>query len=307
MDKSRFTLIVPEGFDRARLTGLLDSVDPAILMSEDTNELLPTDKHLGPCRICGQIAELTKEHLPPQNAFNKQRGVVSMGDELFKDGLLTEPSGGTLIQGGLSGYMLCESCNNFTGRKFGREYQEWVGRAAASISWIHNNQRTLEELDSLHGHNPVDATFREVYPGRFVRQVISMMLCLSGGPELGDRYPDLRELTLGGEPRALPNPLKIYLEFYVGPSVRFAGGQHGQGIIRDEEIRWILQLAFPPLSLLMILDGPPDPSFGCDITSFTECDLALQCDIEFTELIIGFGHSSAPADFRTRGLIDAQD
>ena len=291
----------------AQITRVLESVDPAILTSEDKNELLPSKKHTGPCRICGQVAELTKEHIPPRSAFNKGRGVLSMGDELLKDGLFAEQSEGTQIQGGSSGYMLCESCNNFTGTRFGREYQEWALRAAGSISHIHNNQRSLEEIDELDGHNPVDATFRAVYPGRFIRQVISMMLCISGGPELSTRYPDLRELVLGGEPRTLPDPLKIYLDFYAGPVSRFAGGTYGQGIIRDDVLRWVLQLSFPPLSLVMILDGPPDPSLGCDITWFTECAPDQRANVEFTELIIGFGHSNAPADFRTTGQINAED
>lgn len=289
----------------AQITRVLDSVDPAILASEDQNELLPSKKHTGPCRICGQIAELTEEHIPPRSAFNKERGVLSMGDELLKDGLITEQSEGTHIQGGLSGYMLCASCNNFTGTRWGREYQEWVQRAARCISHIHGNQLSLEEIDALDGHNPIDVTLRGIYPARFIRQVISMMLCISGGPDLSIRYPDLRELALGGAPRQLPDPLKIYLDLYAGPTARFAGGQFGQGVIRNDVIRWILQLSFRPLSIVVILDGPPDPSLGCDITWFTECDLDQCENIEFTELIIGFGHSAAPTDFRTRGQLDA--
>ena len=307
MNESRYTLIVPEVVDMAQLTRVLESVDPAILTSEDKNELLPSKKHTGPCRICGQVAELTKEHIPPRSAFNKGRGLLSMGATLLTSGLFAEQSEGTQIQGGLSAYVLCESCNNFTGKRFGREYQEWARRAVGCISDIHHNQRSLEEIDELDGHNPVDATFRAVYPGRFIRQVISMMLSISGGPALSTRYPDLRDLALGGEPRTLPGHLKIYLDFYAGPVARLAGGMYGQGIIRDDVIRWILQLSFPPLSLIMILDGPPDPSLGCDITWFTECALEQHVDVEFTELIIGFGHSNAPADFRTTGQINAED
>ncbi len=305
MEKSRYTLVHHPDADPAELAKILDQIDPEILASEDQGEILPRTRHIGPCRICGQIAELTREHIPPRSAFNKERVVHTAGEELFEDGIMTEPSAGTYIQGGLSGYVLCTSCNNFTGTNYVRAYQEWVREAAGCIFHIHDNQLSLDEIDALDGHHPVDATFRQAYPARFIRQVIAMMLCISGGPDLSTRYPDLRELALGGTPRQLPDPLKIYLDLYAGPVARFAGGKFGQGIIRNGVPRWILQLSFPPLSLLMILDGPPDPSLGCDITWFTECDLDQCEDIEFTEFIIGFGHSAAPTDFRTRGQLNA--
>ena len=305
MEKSRYTLVHHPDADPAELAKILEQIDPKILASEDHGEILPRARHIGPCRICGQIAELTREHIPPRSAFNKERVEFSEGDELFEDGLLTGLSGGRKIQGGLSGYVLCESCNNFTGTRYAREYQEWALRAAGCLRDIHNNQLSLDTINQMEEECPVDASFRDIYPGRFIRQVISMMLCISGGPELGERFPDLRDLALGGEPRRLQEPLRIYFDLFAGPGGRTAGGQFGQIVSRESTVRQVLELSYPPLALVMLINGPPDRNIGCDITFFTESDADYKTGVDLSDLRVCFNNSIAPTDFRTIGQIMA--
>lgn len=63
----------PPGFDPRRVRQLLENVasDP----SSTEGELFPSAPAVGPCRICGELKELTEEHIPPRGAFNKQRAL----------------------------------------------------------------------------------------------------------------------------------------------------------------------------------------------------------------------------------------
>jgi hypothetical protein len=141
----------------------------------------------GTCRICGIAAEMTEEHLPPKGALNVQRGrEIALDDALGSDELHV-PATGKWLQGGIRGYMLCESCNNTTGR-WGREYQEWARRA---ILLIKDLPIPVDELDAAADYPYLQVEFKKVYPARFVRQVIAMVLCVSGAAELGYRHPEL--------------------------------------------------------------------------------------------------------------------
>jgi hypothetical protein len=305
MEKSRYTLVHHPDADPAELARILEQIDPEILASEDHGEILPRTNHVGPCRICGQIAELTREHIPPRSAFNKERVEFSEGDELFEDGLLTQPRAGEKIQGGLSGYVLCKSCNNFTGTRYAREYQEWARRGVGCLGDIHNSQLSLDKINEMEEECPVDVSFRDVYPGRFIRQVISMMMCISGGPELGERFPDLRDLALGGERRRLQEPLRVYCDLFAGPGGRTAGGQYGHLVARDSIVRRVLEICYPPFALVVLIDGPPDRNIGCDITFFTESDPDYKTAVDLSDLRVCFNNSIAPTDYRTLGQIMA--
>lgn len=301
---SPFRLVANPAADPAWLNAAVAGLPPAALAGGGP-PLFPPAKHVGACRICGRVTELTEEHLPPRGAFNKQRHQEVPVDEVLGADDLDPEGGGRILQGGIRGYMLCGDCNGFTGR-WGREYQGWAGRAFRMIA---STGKAPADIDETDGYPYIAAAFLNVYPGRFIRQVLSMMLSISGSPELGERYPQLRELVLGGPPRQLPDPLRVYLNLYAHHVSRIAGGRAGQGRFdADQGVwRWLLEVSFVPLSTILVINGPPDPELGLDITSFTECDPDVKsAEIDFEGLRIGFGHKPFPGDFRTKGQLLAQ-
>jgi hypothetical protein len=244
---------------------------------------------------------MTEEHMPPRGSFNTQRGrEIALDDALGSD-QLDPPATGRWVQGGIRGYMLCRSCNNATGR-WGREYQEWVRRAMLLLNRL---PTPIDELDASDGHPYVRVEFKQVYPARFVRQAIAMMLCVSGTAELGRRHPSLVDLALGGPPGPLPPPLRLYLNLYADTTARIVGGPHGQGVYSEEQgaWRWMLEVGFAPLATMLLLAGPPEPGLGVDLSELTEYGLDQRSDLEFDNLLIGFGHTPFPGDYRSRGRI----
>jgi hypothetical protein len=280
---------------------------PSRAAEQDSLEaLFPRGPRNGICRICGTVAEMTEEHMPPKGALNVQRGrQVALDDALVSDEL-DPPVTGSWLQGGIRGYMLCEPCNNTTGR-WGREYQEWARRAVLLLKGL---PASVEELDESNGYSYVDVEFKNVYPARFVRQVIAMMLCVSGSAALGRRHPELVALALGGPAIPLPPPLRLYFNLYADSTARIIGGPYGQGVYSQEagEWRWMLEVSFAPLATIMLLEGPSDPGLGMDISELTGYELDQRSNIEFRDLRVGFGHKPFPGDYRSRGrLIADQD
>jgi len=264
----------------------------------DDADLFPRRPWEGPCRVCGTIGPLTEEHLPPRGAFNKERGRIIDPISLLGRDEIDPEVDGPVHQGGIRGYTLCASCNSFTGSRWGREYQEWAMRSYILLCSL---AQQPPELDDQPIYPFIGSTFTKVYPGRFVRQVLSMMATVSGGPELCERYPVLRNLILGGEPQPLPAPLRLYFLLYGSPTSRIAGGPEGQvrytvGIGAQR----VLAVDFRPMAFVLLLEGEPLEA-GLEISNFTEKPVDALCDYSFEEIQLGFGHKPWPLDYRTRG------
>ena len=276
-------------------------LDPLRLRRMTSEELFPSRPRSGRCRICARRTELTREHIPPRTAFNTRQGTSPTLLEWYSNPGLELPDTGSVFQGGVWGYILCDRCNNTTGR-YGREYGDWARGAARVLTSL---ERSLEELDHLDQWGYANVHFRGVYPGRFVRQAISMVLSVSGSFELSARHPELRELALGGRPMPLPADLRLFLGLYAGPMVRFVGGPWGQPTWSDQADgwSWVIEAAFPPFSIQLLVDGDPSRLGGVDISGFTKIDTAAKSDFQIEKWMIGFGHIPHPTDFRTIGML----
>jgi hypothetical protein len=60
---------------------------PSAAVEQDSLEaLFPRGPRNGTCRICGTVAEMTEEHMPPRGSFNVQRGrEIALDDALGSD------------------------------------------------------------------------------------------------------------------------------------------------------------------------------------------------------------------------------
>jgi hypothetical protein len=275
-----------------------DFVEP-----ETATPMFPRHAHEGTCRICGRVDAMTEEHLPPRGAFNRGRGrSPELVDALGREEL-DPPETGSVFQGGVSGFMLCGECNNLTGTRWAREYQGWARRAAAALAGIPGGIASADETVGFPAWD--ELIFKSVYPGRYVRHVLTMMLCLSGDETLGERFPVLRRLILGGEPEPLPDPLRLYFSVVAGPVGRLVGGPRGQLWIDLEtrSRRRILAADFPPLAQVLVVDGPEAPDLGVEITDLTTYELDRRTNVKFEDLPLGFTYKPWPTDYRNRATI----
>ncbi len=60
------------GLSREQLEGAMAKVPPERFDPRDGSpKMLPHEPTVDVCRICGEVAALNEEHLPPRGAFNK--------------------------------------------------------------------------------------------------------------------------------------------------------------------------------------------------------------------------------------------
>lgn len=298
---SRFLIVGPPNVDTEQVRAMLDQLGMDA-ESDSAESLFPGGPRTGRCRVCGEKRDLTEEHIPPRGAYNKQRVQSVAVEAVIGRDDLDVPDEGQVVQGGVRGHTLCEDCNNLTGR-WGREYQVWAG---AFMHLLRSQPKLPPEVDEEPGFPAFpEVVLKDVYGGRFVRQVLSMMLTISGSADLGDRIPDLRQLVLGGPPRQLPDPLRLYFLLYGSGNGRFAGGPKGQAWSSSSVLRRVMSIDFPPMAFLLLLEGTEITDLGVDISSLTEWDVDRKSDLRFENLPLGFGNKPWPADYRTKGQMRA--
>lgn len=233
----------------------------------------------GICYICGVYGKLSKEHMPPQKAFNECT--------VFLRKIKKEQSGAVIRwkseqrQGGNFEYVLCESCNNRTGHWYGSAYVNF-----AKICAEHAHPANAEKTVSFQAHG--------LFPLRILKEAFAIM-CASSGPGLIQKNPVLRQLILDTGSRRVPSHLRLL------PYLRCHGGGRSSGVAgilnTDTGKNCVVaEFSWWPVGWLLAFDDSTDVS-GYDITSWCQYSydeekspvLALPCH---------FAVTSYPMDYR---------
>ncbi|MBR4110415.1 MAG: hypothetical protein IKK43_01825 [Clostridia bacterium] len=256
------------------------------------------DKKYGKCHLCGNVTELTFEHLPPEKAHNDRAARVITGDVLSKHiAGVKKPwdySGERYknMQRGMGGYTLCSNCNNNTGAWYAQEYVKF----ANTIGIILNTKVNIEKSDWLQ------VSLIDAHPLRIMKQILCMFASTMP-PEFLDANPDLREFILNKYSRNF-DVKKYRISMYFLKTL--SNGWSGlTGMLRSSETRLVAYMDLYPLGFVLEID-PKGENFKntLDITSLaTNCEYDTKCTLELCSNILE-RNNFFPADFRTKDEIE---
>ena len=223
-------------------------------------------KHYGKCSLCGQETELTFEHIPPRGAFNSTPARPVSGTELFKEEILNDDShmpwdtSGMQYdnqQQGMGRYSLCKICNNSTGSWYGDAYVTFAKTVHTAM-----RNRKPDDLDGIG--------FREVYPLRFIKQVLSMF-CSTLRPD-DPRMEDIRNFVLNKDAVGLnKNKYKLCLYFTESTIMKHSGLSillRSNGVSHIESMA-LAEITAYPLGFILYFD--PTETWQYQGTDITEC------------------------------------
>jgi hypothetical protein len=253
------------------------------------------------CRICRQgEAQLSYEHIPPRAAFNDEPTTVYGFDDWLNRSSDGELPGGRIEQRGAGARTLCERCNNNTGSWYGTELKRAANTAATLLM-----NAPLKEFDSLLEHRWAQVRLKQSGTGpdplRFIKQVVTMLLATSP-PELTLNHPELGDFVLDRMRTGLSDRYRFYLALYAGPYARTTGVVPALDVERNRHDTFV-EVAWPPYAYVMTVDSEPDAVETVDITSMVDIGYNQRADIEL-DLLIGFGHTAIPVDYRTSAMIE---
>lgn len=275
---------------------------------DGTEELLPAKRRRGRCRICGEQANLTSEHIPPGAALNLGRSrVLTIDDWLARQG--EAMPGGALRQGGIRGYTLCKSCNDLTGARYGTEYKRWAVTILEMLAATDTNVRALDaQLATRRAAMTLDGGEGrpKPRPGAFIRQILAMMCSVSAGYDLAGRFPSVRRMIMDGTAEALPTGMSIGLTIYLNTRSRVIGPVLVVDTARGTW-RWLMEVAHAPIATLMVLMGnriEDGPAHFCDISNFTQVGPTATARVDAT-VEIGTSYHVQIGDYRTKAQVEA--
>ena len=219
-------------------------------------------KQFGQCRICGNIGQLSFEHVPPEKAFNNQRHfyeveyykLVEDGDEYFDLTMdqIYEKGYSKKKQGGIGFYSLCEKCNNDTGSWYGHDFVSWAWQGMSIL-------QKAKGKPSLYY-----PTF--FYPLRTIKQIVTMFFSVNQDV-FREAEPELVRFVLNRETRGLSKKYRIFCYYNIEGSKRYIG-YSAVGKLDTGEVKRLSEITFPPFGFVLTFDSESPDKRLTEITHF---------------------------------------
>jgi len=253
----------------------------------------------GICHICGEFKDLTFEHLPPKKACNNSRAKIYSGDEVMKQVTGTikpweyKDMQYTYEQKGIGIHSLCEECNNITGKWYANEY---IKISNSILEYISD-----KDINNIIG---LKLNFKEIYPLRFVKQVVSMFASTFPEETIKDN-PELMNFILKRDNKSLDTS-KYRISMYILKTKKVAwSGINVIGNIRMSEMKTVASLELYPLGFEFEFE-PHGKSENLDIMSFAN-DFEYNDKVNMNMVIPARERNTPfPCDYRTKEEIDKQ-
>ncbi|MFV0352820.1 MAG: hypothetical protein ACK5JF_11035 [Oscillospiraceae bacterium] len=252
----------------------------------------------GRCSICGEVEDLTFEHIPPKSSGNNKPVKIISGDQvIFSDRNPWETVGQkyTLQQKGMGKCILCASCNNITGSWYAADFKSFYFQ----IPFIKVNP--IDPKCSF-----IEQSFLKIYPLRVIKQIASMFMGLCG-VNLGDEYPEIKEFVLSKNAQCL-NFNKYRFSFFVrrgsfrNPQ-QFARSTMIRGVNQECEYNKVSYIDTDTVEFLFEEKGNgklPDEMLGVDLCQFAKDFNYDEC-VSLKVLMPTFERNSwIPYDVRTQ-------
>lgn len=253
-------------------------------------------KHPGKCKICGQMKELTAEHIPPKNAFNSTNVMVASFEEVAKtmtgtDGRMpwdTRGLKGSIQQGGHKKYCLCRECNNNTGSWYMRSYTDFAKTINAMI-----------QQEGLTVGNSYSFIIKNLYPLRIYKAMMTL-ICDINNDCLGDN--NLRQFLMNKDDKTVDTSkysLYMYLVSTQMPRLNSLSAIVNMNDMKNSVL--VSEVSAYPIGFALYLNKPENYTpFGINIDMFSTFDYDAKCDLQFGGVPYLDINSQFPADYRSK-------
>ena len=245
---------------------------------------------VGPCHLCGDVKELSFEHVPSAAAFNRRPVVEEPLFEVMRRGL-DSPARGRINQRGAGSYTLCEDCNNKTGSWYADDFAVWCAQGAKVLR--------------LSGFRPKLIYLHYVFPLRVLKQIYVMAFS-TNRESWRKKHPELEQFVLDRSRRWLNPRYRSFVYYNVEGGLRRVGNamavvdlNRGPGVLQVTEI------ARPPFGYVVTTDGSRPNDLLCEITHFHRYEYD-EMEVAPLYLPVLPTHLPIPLDYRTSGEIDGQ-
>jgi hypothetical protein len=203
----------------------------------------------------------------------------------------------------VSAYTLCGPCNTLTGSRYGSEYAKWAHVFHLGFQKVPPDPEG--DNDTGPRYYDVELSNAELYPGRFIRQVLSTMSTVSVGA-LTSVAPALRDAILNGTPGTLPPDMGIFMALFPERTRGRILSPMAEIDLASGRVVLLCDLMHYPFAFVLVLAGRECARVtGADIGAMLEHG----ADVKETGLKmlvpIARCHTVFPGDYRSLGELRA--
>jgi hypothetical protein len=258
-------------------------------------------KNKGICAICGRGGKLTFEHVPPRAAGNDEPATsYRIEDWLARDLETGEMPGGYPQAKGTGVVSICRACNEHSGALYVPEFAKFMHTGISIMRQL--GEAKIHEADRSLSWKGVEIGIEKMRGLPIAKQIVASLLALNA-PEFAEKNPDLVKFVLDSSSKGLPPKYRLYICLFAGPLARFAGLSVEVNIETGKAIL-MTELAYPPYAFLLTIDSEAPLPMG-ELTPWMNRDLDERRD-ERLALVLGFGHTALPGDYRTKAMVEKQ-
>lgn len=203
----------------------------------------------GICHICGKGRKLSEEHTPPRSSGNSLPAIKLPLTKVLQDGRI-DFRGQYPDREGLRYPTLCESCNQFTGNNYVKDFSEFCLKG----SFVQSKSISILPV-------------AEIYPLRIIKEIFVIMCAISSDGWI-QKVKGLKDFLLNKYRTKLDYSFKMYMYLLAGSIGRSIGGS----MVGDDRnsFHYVSEFSFPPFGFVLTEDGfQPDRRLK-DITYFRE-------------------------------------
>jgi len=247
---------------------------------------MPRRKNVvGTCHLCGNVEQLSFEHVPPRAAFNDRRVIRVPFEQAMELGP-EEIVKGEIHQGGIGDHTLCIRCNNTTGGWYGKYFVDWCYQAM--------------EILNRSGGNPSLIYMQYLFPLPILKEIVTMFFSVNPN-SFSKLNPDLVRFVLNREAKNLPPKYRFFVYYNTAGKFRY-WGVSGTMNIFTSQMTVMSEITFPPFGYLMTIDSKPPDNRLFEITHFSDCDYN-EFKVMTLKLPVLPTHTMYPGDYRTKDEI----
>lgn len=210
----------------------------------------------GVCKLCNKNGSLTFEHIPPRATFNKQTRYkkVNLLEYIEKYAPFEKEIKGKIRQGGVGYYSLCDTCNNFLGRTYVKDFQYFIN------SFI--------EFAKKGDLNHFIFTMHDFFALNVIKQIISMFFSIND-LKFSKQNRNLANFILNPSSNILPENVRLFIYLNTEGELRNLPVTL-KGSFKNNVKIMGSELTFPPLGYVLTLDFSGNLSVHQEITSFAQ-------------------------------------
>ncbi len=241
----------------------------------------------GYCWLCGEFGILTKEHIPPEKAYNNCPRLLMKIDERGRENGDLNWVPGTSFTKGFWVRSLCAICNNKYGDRYGASYVDLVQRVAERLA---DTQRS-HTISILHVRNPL-----------LILKQIMLQFVTANGDKFVTANDWVAPFIMEKWNNVIPRNVAIYLFAHD----TFASRKSGVTVHRDliaGRTNYVAEFTSWPLGTVISFDGELQNDRIVPVHHWTKYTYGLRNQSADLHLPVNPVVSEYPLDFRTASEI----